>query len=95
MKLFILGFLLALWLPQLSTAATVLLQFDSIIEGIELGPAPPTGTAIHVNIFYETPKDPNVTSEPETTYFFLDAITSVTVGDRAYSMQFMGALIGG
>ena len=55
MKAFLLAFFIVTWTPHASTAATVLLYFDSVVEKIIGGPAPPVGTAMRVKILYETP----------------------------------------
>ena len=94
MKWVILWFIIRWALLQHSTAATVLLRFDCVVEGIEYGPAPPVGTPIHVSVFYETPNQGEITSDPATTYFSLSGMATVTFEERTYPIPYMSAFIG-
>ena len=92
MKAFLPAFLILILTPQNLTAATVLLQFDSVVENIIGGLAPPRGTAISVNILYET----NIIghTSDSVTFFSGFLITHVTVGGSIFSMRITTGYLG-
>lgn len=82
MKSFLLAFFIVTWIPQDATAATVLLHFDSVVENIIGGPAPPKGTAMSVNIFYPTRATGNTTNSGTDP-------SNITFGESVFSMRIM------
>ena len=86
MKSFLLAFLIVFWMFQDSPAATVLLHFDSVVENIIGGPAPPKGTAMSVNIFYPTRATGNTTNSGTDP-------SNITFGESMFSMRFMTSSI--